>query len=264
MDVLKLLLLCLYDPDFETRVQAVQIVGRLTVKNPAYVLPALRRLLRYLLTSLGFSDNKKTEQENIQLLGILIVVSPRLVRPYVDAIMKCLLLKVRGFAMWETSRNLHVSSALFVFVCAFLSMFVFTCMFSYCDFQTDLASKLSNFLSRNGCRRKSRQGTISPHACSSYMSPTHTLAHPPTLLLTCQVAGEDMAPYVEELYPVLLESLKDQLSVSRREMGLNCLGCLAEATGVCVCVCVCVCSCVFMFLFICACVCSFVHVCVFS
>eukprot|EP00052_Salpingoeca_macrocollata_P027230 m.257819 g.257819 ORF g.257819 m.257819 type:complete len:2371 (+) comp22712_c0_seq2:129-7241(+) len=157
VEVLNLLFEALSDLDFNTRWQALEVVGRLGLKNPAYVVPALRRNLRYLLASIDFRDGRVLE--HVQLLGHLIQKAPNVVQPYVDAVM-------RSLTPQFTAANYQVSYQALV-----------------------------------------------------------ALGH------MSSVAGPSMGAYLDELYPVLLDTLKDQLSVSRQEVGLNCLGRLIKSTG---------------------------------
>ena len=45
----------LNDEDYQNRVLAIEIIGRLTKHNPAYVMPSLRKALIQLLTELEYS-----------------------------------------------------------------------------------------------------------------------------------------------------------------------------------------------------------------
>lgn len=50
------LFIALNDEVFENRVIAVQLIGRLALHNPAYVMPSLRKTLVQLLTELEYSS----------------------------------------------------------------------------------------------------------------------------------------------------------------------------------------------------------------
>ncbi|XP_058079045.1 chorismate synthase 2, chloroplastic-like isoform X6 [Magnolia sinica] len=70
---------CLQEPveapkleDFDVREFAISVTGRLSEKNPAYVLHALRRHLIQLLMHLEQSANSKCREESDKLLGCLI------------------------------------------------------------------------------------------------------------------------------------------------------------------------------------------------
>ena len=52
-DNLRSLFIVLNDEKFQTREVAIAVIGRLISRNPAYVLPGLRKTLLQLLTELG-------------------------------------------------------------------------------------------------------------------------------------------------------------------------------------------------------------------
>ncbi|CAK9144987.1 unnamed protein product [Ilex paraguariensis] len=80
--------------DFEVREYAISLAGRLSEKNPAYVLPALRRHLIQLLTYLEHSPDSKCREESAKLLGCLIRNCERLIHPYIAPIHKALVAKL--------------------------------------------------------------------------------------------------------------------------------------------------------------------------
>ena len=99
--------LALNDEIPEIRLSAVEIVGRLTDRNPAHVLPELRTRLVQLLAELEEGDDSTTEAESALLLGRLIGSSPRLARPYVTAILKALTTRLEsGKCNATTSANM--------------------------------------------------------------------------------------------------------------------------------------------------------------
>ncbi|XP_019183667.1 PREDICTED: serine/threonine-protein kinase TOR isoform X1 [Ipomoea nil] len=93
-DSLTAIFAALNDEDFEVREYAIFLVGRLSEKNPAYVLPALRRHLIQLLTYLEQSADNKCKEESAKLLGCLIRSCERLVLPYIAPIHKALVAKL--------------------------------------------------------------------------------------------------------------------------------------------------------------------------
>eukprot|EP01051_Picozoa_sp_SAG22_P020699 SAG22_NODE_4290_length_1316_cov_0.889071_1_plen_91_part_10 len=83
--------LAINDENLEIRQCAVVLVGRLTDRNPAYVLPCLRTTLVQLLAEMKTGDHDgRLEGENARLLGLLIRSSPRLAEPYVAPILTAL------------------------------------------------------------------------------------------------------------------------------------------------------------------------------
>ncbi|VFQ96023.1 unnamed protein product [Cuscuta campestris] len=94
-DSLTAIFAALNDEDFEVREYAICLAGRLSEKNPAYVLPALRRHLIQLLTYLEQSADNKCKEESAKLLGCLIRSCERLILPYIAPIHKALVAKLR-------------------------------------------------------------------------------------------------------------------------------------------------------------------------
>ncbi|KAL1564547.1 non-specific serine/threonine protein kinase [Salvia divinorum] len=93
-DCLAAVFAALNDEDFEVREFAISVAGRLSEKNPAYVLPALRRHLIQLLTYLKQSADGKCREESAKLLGCLIRNCERLILPYIAPVHKALIAKL--------------------------------------------------------------------------------------------------------------------------------------------------------------------------
>lgn len=93
-DSLRSIFVALNDEDFVVREFAISMAGRLSEKNPAYVLPALRRHLIQLLTYLDQSADTKCKEESSKLLGCLIRNCERLILPYVSPIHKALVARL--------------------------------------------------------------------------------------------------------------------------------------------------------------------------
>ncbi|KAJ4958930.1 hypothetical protein NE237_026041 [Protea cynaroides] len=93
-DSLSAVFVALNDEDFDVREYAISVAGRLSEKNPAYVLPALRRHLIQLLTYLELSVDSKCREESAKLLGCLIRNCERLILPYIAPIHKALVAKL--------------------------------------------------------------------------------------------------------------------------------------------------------------------------
>ncbi|KAB1208603.1 Serine/threonine-protein kinase TOR [Morella rubra] len=93
-DSLSAVFAALNDEDFDVREYAISLAGRLSEKNPAYVLPALRRHLIQLLTYLEHSADSKCREESAKLLGCLIRNCERLIVPYIAPIHKALVARL--------------------------------------------------------------------------------------------------------------------------------------------------------------------------
>ncbi|KAJ3394189.1 phosphatidylinositol kinase- protein kinase tor1 [Entophlyctis sp. JEL0112] len=100
------LFLAVNDEEFAIRELSVSIIGRLTLHNPAYVMPSLRNLLIKLLAELEFSTASVQKEQSAKLICDLILASQRLVKPYVGAIMKVLLPKTRDSNPSVASRSI--------------------------------------------------------------------------------------------------------------------------------------------------------------
>ncbi|KAL9404656.1 hypothetical protein Peur_001628 [Populus x canadensis] len=93
-DILSAVFAALNDEDFDVREYAISVAGRLSEKNPAYVLPALRRHLIQLLTYLKQSADNKCREESAKLLGCLIRNCEQLVLPYIAPVHKALVARL--------------------------------------------------------------------------------------------------------------------------------------------------------------------------
>lgn len=96
-DNLRLLFMAIHDEVFEIRTGAIQVIGRIGIRNPAYVLPALRKRLIQLLTELDFGDDVDSiarEQSARQLVLLITAAGGRVVAPYSKAVLESLLRRV--------------------------------------------------------------------------------------------------------------------------------------------------------------------------
>jgi serine/threonine-protein kinase mTOR len=90
---IRCLFLAVNDEVFPVREAAIEIIGRLTTVNPAYVFPPLRKLLVNLLTGLGYSNTAKQKEESARLISLFVSNATSLVRTYVEAMVSALLPK---------------------------------------------------------------------------------------------------------------------------------------------------------------------------
>lgn len=87
-DALSYLFVAMQDEVFEIREVALFVYGRLSTKNPAYVIPSLRKILIQFLTELEHSGLTRNREQAAKMLDRLVVSSPQLVRPYVEPVLK--------------------------------------------------------------------------------------------------------------------------------------------------------------------------------
>ncbi|PSR71034.1 hypothetical protein PHLCEN_2v13082 [Hermanssonia centrifuga] len=87
------LFIALNDEVFENRLIAVNLIGRLALHNPAYVMPSLRKTLIQLLTELEYSSVMRNREECTRLLTLLVSATQRLIKPYAIPMLRVLLPK---------------------------------------------------------------------------------------------------------------------------------------------------------------------------
>ncbi|KAG5650773.1 hypothetical protein H0H81_011098 [Sphagnurus paluster] len=91
------LFITLNDEDFDNRVTAVTLIGRLAKHNPAYVMPSLRKALIQLLTELEYSNVLRNREECTRLLTFLVSATQHLIKPYALPMLRALLQKANDF-----------------------------------------------------------------------------------------------------------------------------------------------------------------------
>ncbi|KAF1783413.1 Serine/threonine-protein kinase TOR [Phytophthora cactorum] len=88
---LKLVFLLLNDENANIRERAMQLLERLAPRNPAFVMPSLRRVIIQLVTELQHTSDLRMREDSTRLLGHLIRGAQHLVDPYVVRILEVLL-----------------------------------------------------------------------------------------------------------------------------------------------------------------------------
>uniref|UniRef100_A0A4W3GLM4 Serine/threonine-protein kinase TOR n=1 Tax=Callorhinchus milii TaxID=7868 RepID=A0A4W3GLM4_CALMI len=92
---LQALFVALNDEVFEIRELAICTIGRLSSMNPAFVMPFLRKMLIQILTELEHSGVGRNKEQSARMLGHLVSNAPRLIRPYMEPILKALIVKLK-------------------------------------------------------------------------------------------------------------------------------------------------------------------------
>ncbi|XP_043266889.1 serine/threonine-protein kinase mTOR isoform X2 [Venturia canescens] len=92
---LSALFVAMNDEMFEIREWAIRTIGRLSTMNPAYVMPSLRKTLIQFLTELEHSGMGRNKEQAARMLDHLVVSAPRLIRPYMEPILKVLVPKLK-------------------------------------------------------------------------------------------------------------------------------------------------------------------------
>ncbi|KAK0063750.1 serine/threonine-protein kinase mTOR-like isoform X1 [Biomphalaria pfeifferi] len=92
---LSALFIALNDEAFEIRERSICMIGRLSSKNPAYVMPSLRKVLIQILTELEHSGIGRNKEQAARMLGHLVSNTARLIKPYMVPIMQTLIPKLK-------------------------------------------------------------------------------------------------------------------------------------------------------------------------
>ncbi|XP_064642053.1 serine/threonine-protein kinase mTOR-like isoform X1 [Lineus longissimus] len=92
---LSALFVAMNDEVFEIRELAMCTIGRLSNMNPAYVMPSLRKTLIQILTELENSGMGRNKEQAAKMLGHLVSTAPRLIKPYMEPILKVLVPKLK-------------------------------------------------------------------------------------------------------------------------------------------------------------------------
>lgn len=88
---LQSLFVALNDEVFPVRCASMSVIGRLALRNPAYVMPSLRKTLIQLLTELQLSNDSRCREESCTLLGHLIAAAQQLMAPYFAPVLNVLM-----------------------------------------------------------------------------------------------------------------------------------------------------------------------------
>jgi phosphatidylinositol kinase/protein kinase (PI-3 family) len=227
-EILRSLFAALNDEAYHIRELAIAVIGRLAHRNPAYVMPALRKTLIQLLNELEFGD-ARTREESAILLGHLIRSSERLVKPYVEPILRTLLPKLKADKLQGPGSS--SSSALT---------------------SSSSSSASSSSAVSGGPAGSASAMIVSPSSSSSSVVSTSVSAPSPqssSLSSSSRVAScvlsalgelavvgtEALIPYIGDLIPTIIDTLHDQASTAKRaakrEVALRTLGQLVRSTG---------------------------------
>ena len=101
-DCMRALFAALNDECPRCRLYAIELVGALSLANPAYAQPALRQHLLQLLGDLEHAADGKQREESARLLGALICATPRISVPYAGPVLRCLVSKLNDCLPHQT------------------------------------------------------------------------------------------------------------------------------------------------------------------
>ncbi|TMW61633.1 hypothetical protein Poli38472_010696 [Pythium oligandrum] len=88
------LVMLLNDEVADIRELTMRLLERLAPRNPAFVMPSLRRMLIQLLTELEHTSDLRMKEDSTRLIGLLIRSAQHLVDPYIVRILHVLLPKL--------------------------------------------------------------------------------------------------------------------------------------------------------------------------
>ncbi|CAG5108662.1 Similar to Mtor: Serine/threonine-protein kinase mTOR (Rattus norvegicus), partial [Cotesia congregata] len=89
------LFIAMNDEVFDIREIVIRTTGRLSIINPAHIMPSLRKCLIQFLTELEHSGMGRNKEQATRMLDHLVVGAPRLIRPYMEPILKVLVPKLK-------------------------------------------------------------------------------------------------------------------------------------------------------------------------
>ncbi|KRY15256.1 Serine/threonine-protein kinase mTOR [Trichinella patagoniensis] len=94
-EVLKLIMMGLQDEDCSVREKIIHLLGKLTNVNPAYCVPALRRILMQIVEEMSLSGLSRNEEQSARLFSCLVRCAPNFVKPYAKTAFEVLLPKLK-------------------------------------------------------------------------------------------------------------------------------------------------------------------------
>lgn len=111
-DNARLLITSLKDEVFNIQKEGMNLLGRLSLLNPAYIVPLLRKTLLELLTELKYTSWRRKKEECLILLKILCSFNKTIVEPYIDLLIDLLLSNAKDTSSIVTCSALEAISKL--------------------------------------------------------------------------------------------------------------------------------------------------------
>ena len=246
-DLLTTLSLALHDEYSLIRESAILLLGRLSSRNPAIILPTLRRTLMQLLHELqaeelgnieveggvrGGGEGRRglSQEEGAKLLGSLIGGCHALIKPYVDSILGVLVPKL-GDKGVEGARVVKRSEALVASVLSTLGKLSVICGEDMTPFLDHLMPLLLDSLYPSHILRLPASTT--PGTVASPTSPTsgsssseHRQMTLRTLTLLLSSTSSVISPFVKypHFLPCLLHLIKTEKSSAVRMEAMRVIG----------------------------------------
>jgi len=211
-DNLRLLFLALNDEVFEIRELVMGVIGRCAIRNPAYVLPGLRKKMIELLSELEYSTDSLLREQSARLLAGLIGGPDY----YINNLHN---LDSTGALPAVQSEPNSVAAPL-----SGASTATQNSVVSEGSFYSSIHSRLVEpYVSAVLKVLIPRVKDTDPRVASCALRAIGSLAR--------QAPQELMAQHVEELIPLIVETLQDYSSALKRLVALKCLGIVTQSTG---------------------------------
>ncbi|KAK6307934.1 hypothetical protein J4Q44_G00212050 [Coregonus suidteri] len=203
---LQALFVALNDEVFEIRELAICTIGRLSSMNPAFVMPFLRKMLIQILTELEHSGVGRNKEQSARMLGHLVSNAPRLIRPYMEPILKALILKLK-----DPDPNPGVVISVLATIGELAQVNCWTPQ--KVEEVRVVRGRLA--LQRRGSAGDARVGLMT--VCAE--------------AVPGQVSGLEMRKWMDELFPIIMDMLQDSSSLAKRQVALWTLGQQVASTG---------------------------------
>ncbi len=210
-DNLRLLFLALNDEVFEIRELVMGVIGRCAIRNPAYVLPGLRKKMIELLSELEYSTDSLLREQSARLLAGLIGGPDYYINNLHNLDSTGALPSVQNEPSASTAPPNSASTAAQSLV-------------SEGSFYSPIHSRLVEpYVSAVLKVLIPRVKDSDPRVASCALRAIGSLAR--------QAPQELMAQHVEELIPLIVDTLQDYSSALKRLVALKCLGIVTQSTG---------------------------------
>jgi len=95
-NLLRFIFIALNDEDYVVKMKTMAVIRRVVHTNPAFVLPALRKVVKQHLTELKYGSTLIDQHNSLLLLSQLISSSPTIVKPHVRDILQALMPKLKS------------------------------------------------------------------------------------------------------------------------------------------------------------------------
>ncbi|XP_045913264.1 serine/threonine-protein kinase mTOR isoform X2 [Micropterus dolomieu] len=217
---LQALFVALNDEVFEIRELAICTIGRLSSMNPAFVMPFLRKMLIQILTELEHSGVGRNKEQSARMLGHLVSNAPRLIRPYMEPILKALILKLK-----DPDPNPGVVISVLATIGELAQVVGWSPQRS--QESTVKGRQTLHFRQSAGDAQVDQVFVFeSVQEEAEAQLPRNQHRKPQE-----NVSGLEMRKWMDELFPIIMDMLQDSSSLAKRQVALWTLGQQVASTG---------------------------------